>query len=91
MNEWITILSGGPLAGAAGANTTLYKWLLGSGIIVTALAGLVFFGMLALHVLQQDETAVGVPDEKKDTMEDAASPAQAVVAASEDRQQEEQA
>lgn len=43
------------LSGAAQADTTLYKWLLGGGIVLVALVGLVFFGMLALYVLQQPE------------------------------------
>lgn len=37
------------------ANITLYKWLLGGGIVLMALLGLVFFGMLALQVLQQED------------------------------------
>ena len=37
------------------ANVTLYKWLLGGGIVLMALLGLVFFGMLALQVLQQED------------------------------------
>ncbi len=41
------------------ANTTLYKWLLGGGIVLMALLGLVFFGMLALQVLQQEKAPSG--------------------------------
>ena len=41
------------------ANASLYKWLLGGGIALMALLGLVFFGMLALQVLQQEEAPVG--------------------------------
>lgn len=91
MNEWITAWSGVPFAGAAGANTTLYKWLLGGGIVVAALAGLVFFGMLALHVLQQNETGAGVPGGEAEAKDGTAPPEDAGAAAPDERQQEEQA